>query len=46
MKKRNDMQRLRGHLEKNWELRIEYLKYQIHVIVNKIPDSDTFKYIL
>jgi hypothetical protein len=27
------MQRLRGHLEKNWELRIEYLKYQIHVVI-------------
>ena len=41
MKKRNDMQRLRGHLEKNWELRIEYLKYQIHV--KRGEDINTYK---
>jgi len=34
MKKINDMQRLRGHLEKNWGLRIEYLKYQIYDLYN------------
>jgi hypothetical protein len=33
MKKINDMQRLKDLLEKNWELRIEYLKYQIYVAV-------------
>ncbi len=32
MKKINDMQRLIDHLEKNWGLRIEYLKYQIYVL--------------
>ncbi len=31
MKKLNDMQRLKDHLEKNWGVRIEYLKYQIYV---------------
>ncbi|MCG7848102.1 MAG: hypothetical protein MIO93_02840 [ANME-2 cluster archaeon] len=32
MKKINDMQRLKVHLEKNQEIGIEYLKYQTYVV--------------